>query len=95
MTHVERNHLETYLKNINNLIALKKALEESLDWTKYELDVAMSWFGGHELDEVVPDEEIINAPSEFYIDHHLDQYTDTVKRVMEEILPCLKLIKNK
>ena len=95
MTHVERNHLETYLKNINNLIALKKALEESLDWTKYELDVAMSWFGGHELDEIVPDEEIINAPSEHYIDHHLDQYTDTVKRVMEEILPCLKLIKNK
>ena len=95
MTHVERNHLETYLKNINNLIALKKALEESLDWTKYELDIAMSWFGDHELDEVVPDEEIINAPSENYIDHHLDQYTDTVKRVMEEILPCLKLIENK
>jgi predicted transcriptional regulator len=95
MTHVERNHLETYLQNINNLIVLKKALEESLDWTKYELDIAMSWFGDHELDEVVPDEEIINAPSELYIDHHLDQYTDTVKRVMEEILPCLKLIENK
>ena len=92
MTHVERNHLETYLKNINNLIVLKKALEESLDWTKYELDIAMSWFGDHELDEVVPDEEIINAPSELYIAYHLDQYTDTLKRVMEEILPCWKLI---
>ena len=95
MTHVERNHLETYLQNINNLIALKKALEESLDWTKYQLDIAMSWPGDCELDEVVPDEEIINAPSELYIDHHLDQYTDTVKRVMEEILPCWKLIENK
>ena len=95
MTHVERNHLETYLQNINNLIVLKKALEESLDCTKYALDIAISWFGGHELDEIVPDEEIINAPSENYIDHHLDQYTDTVKRVMEEILPCLKLIENK
>ena len=95
MTHVERNHLETYLKNINNLIALKKALEVSLDCTKYELDVAITWFGDHELDEVVPDEEIINAPSEHYIAYHLDQYTDTVKRVMEEILPCWKLIENK
>ena len=95
MTHVERNHLETYLQNINNLIALKKALEESLDWTKYQLDIALSWPGDFELDEVVPDEEIINAPSEYYIAYHLDQYTDTVKRVMEEILPCWKLIENK
>ena len=30
MTHVERNHLETYLQNINNLIALKKALEDEI-----------------------------------------------------------------
>ena len=95
MTYEERTNLESYLRNINNLIALKKALEVSLDCTKYELDVAITWFGDHELDEVVPDEEIINAPSERYIAYHLDQYTDTVKRVMEEILPCWKLIENK
>ena len=92
MTHVERNHLETYLQNINNLIALKKALEESLDYTKYELHVAMSEFDDYGFDDVVPEREIINAPTEYYTEWKLDQYTDTLKRVLEEILPCWKLI---
>ena len=34
MTYEERTNLESYLRNINNLIALKMALEESLDYTK-------------------------------------------------------------
>ena len=92
MTHVERTNIESYLRNINNLIALKKALEESLDYTKYELHVAMSEFDDYGFDEVVPEREIINAPTEYYTDWKLDQYTDTLKRVMEEILPCWKLI---
>ena len=92
MTHVERTNIESYLRNINNLIALKKALEESLDYTKYELHVAMSEIHDNGFDDVIPEREIINAPTEFYTEWKLDQYTDTLKRVLEEILPCWKLI---
>ena len=92
MTYEERTNLESYLRNINNLIALKKALEESLDYTKNELYVAMSEFNDYGFEDVVPGTEIINAPTEYYTKWKLDQYTDTLKRVMEEILPCWKLI---
>ena len=92
MTYEERTNLESYLRNINNLIALKKALEESLDYTKYELHVAMSEFDDYGFDDVVPEREIIKAPTKYYTDWKLNQYTDTLKRVMEEILPCWKLI---
>ena len=94
MTYEERTNLESYLRNINNLIALKKALEESLDFTKYELYVAMSELNDDGFEDVVPETEIINAPTEYYTNLKLDQYTDTLKRVMEEILPCWKLIEN-
>ena len=90
MTHVERNYIETYLKNINNLIALKLALEESLIYTTNELDYAMYQLPRNEFEEVLPDEKI-NAPSEYYTETHLNQYSDTLKKVMEEILPCWKL----
>ena len=92
MTYEERTNLESYLRNINNLIALKKALEDSLDYTKNELFLAMSEFNDFGFEDVVPETEIINVPTEFYTDCKLDQYTDTMKRVMEEILPCWKLI---
>ena len=90
MTHVERNYIETYLKNINNLIALKLALEESLIYTTNELDYAMHQLHQNEFEEVLPDEKI-NAPSWYYTETHLNQYSDTLKKVMEEILPCWKL----
>ena len=92
MTYEERTNLESYLRNINNLIALKKALEDSLDYTKNELFLAMSEFNDFGFEDVVPETEIINVPTEFYTDRKLDQYTDTMKRVLEEILPCWKLI---
>ena len=92
MTYEERTNLESYLRNINNLIALKKALEDSLDYTKNELFLAMSDFNDFGFEDVVPETEIINVPTEYYTDCKLDQYTDTLKRVMEEILPCWKLI---
>ena len=92
MTYEERTNLESYLRNINNLIALKKALEDSLDYTKNELFLAMSDFNDYGFEDVVPETEIINVPTEYYTDRKLDQYTDTMKRVMEEILPCWKLI---
>ena len=92
MTYEERTNLESYLRNINNLIALKKALEASLDFTKYELYVAMSEFHDYGFEDVVSEPEIINAPTEYYTEWKLDQYTDTLKRVLEEILPCWKLI---
>ena len=92
MTYEERTNLESYLRNINNLIALKKALEDSLDYTKNELFLAMSEFNDYGFEDVVPETEIINVPTEYYTDCKLDQYTDTMKRVMEEILPCWKLI---
>ena len=92
MTYEERTNLESYLRNINNLIALKKALEESLDFTKYELYVAMSEFNDCGFEDVAPETEVINAPTEYYTEWKLDQYTDTLKRVLEEILPCWKLI---
>ena len=92
MTYEERTNLESYLRNINNLIALKKALEDSLDYTKNELFLAMSDFNDYGFEDVVPETEIINVPTEYYTDWKLDQYTDTMKRVMEEILPCWKLV---
>ena len=95
MTNVERTNIETYLENINNLITLKKALELSLSYTQHELWMAIGDFEDYDDEFLVPDSDIINAPNEYYTDHHLDQYTDTVKRVMEEILPCWKLIENK
>ena len=52
----------------------------------------MSEFDDYGIDDVVPEREIINAPTEYYTEWKLDQYTDTLKRVMEEILPCWKLI---
>ena len=94
MTYEERTNLESYLRNINNLIALKKALEDSLDYTKNELFLAMSDFNDYGFEDVVPETEIINVPTEYYTDCKLDQYTDTLNRVLEEILPCWKLIKD-
>ena len=44
MTNVERTNIETYLSNINNLIALKKALEQSLTYTQHELWMAIGGF---------------------------------------------------
>ena len=52
----------------------------------------MSEFNDCGFEDVVPETEVINAPTEYYTNWKLDQYTDTLKRVMEEILPCWKLI---
>ena len=43
MTDVERTNIESYFENINNLIALKEALDRSLKHTSSEIDFAMSW----------------------------------------------------
>ena len=43
MTDVERTNIESYFENINNLIALKEALDRSLMLTKSEIDFAMEW----------------------------------------------------
>ena len=43
MTDVERTNIESYFENINNLIALKEALDKSLIYTRNEIDFAMCW----------------------------------------------------
>ena len=89
MTYEERTNIESYFENINNLISLKEALDRSLMHTKSEIDFAMSW-----LDEQYEEAELTLHNS--YNKRYSDQYTKTMKRVLENILPCWKLVnKNK
>ena len=88
MTDVERTNIESYFENINNLIALKEALDRSLMLTKSEIDFAMEW-----LDEQYEESELTLHDS--YNKICSDQYTKTMKQVLENILPCWKLINKK
>ena len=88
MTDVERTNIESYFENINNLIALKEALDRSLMQTRSEIDYAMSW-----LDEQYEEAEL--TLDNKYNKICGDQYTETMKRVLENILPCWKLVNKK
>ena len=88
MTYEERTNIESYFENINNLISLKEALDRSLMHTTSEIDFAMSW-----LDEQYEEAELTLHNS--YNKRYSDQYTKTMKRVIENILPCWKLINKK
>ncbi len=88
MTYEERTNIESYFENINNLISLKEALDRSLMHTTSEIDFAMSW-----LDEQYEEAELTLHNS--YNKSYSDQYTKTMKRVLENILPCWKLVNNK
>ena len=88
MTDVERTNIESYFENINNLIALKEALDRSLMQTRSEIDYAMSW-----LDEQYEEAEL--TLDNQYNKICADQYTETMKRVLENILPCWKLVNKK
>ena len=88
MTYEERTNIESYFENINNLISLKEALDRSLMHTTSEIDFAMSW-----LDEQYEEAELTLHNS--YNKRYSDQYTKTMKRVLENILPCCKLVNNK
>ena len=88
MTYEERTNIESYFENINNLISLKEALDRSLMHTTSEIDFAMSW-----LDEQYEEAELTLHNS--YNKRYSDQYSKTMKRVLENILPCWKLVNNK
>ena len=88
MTYEERTNIESYFENINNLISLKEALDRSLMHTTSEIDFAMSW-----LDEQYEEDELTLHNS--YNKRYSDQYTKTMKRVLENILPCWKLVNKK
>ena len=88
MTDVERTNIESYFENINNLIALKEALDRSLKHTSSEIDFAMSW-----LDDQYEEDELTLHDS--YAKMFGNQYTETMKRVLENILPCWRLINKK
>jgi uncharacterized alpha-E superfamily protein len=88
MTYEERTNIESYFENINNLISLKEALDRSLMHTTSEIDFAMSW-----LDEQYEEAELTLHNS--YNKSYSDQYTKTMKRVLENILPCWKLVNKK
>ena len=88
MTDVERTNIESYFENINNLIALKEALDRSLMHTKSEIDFAMEW-----LDDQYAEDELTLHDS--YNKICSDQYTKTMKQVLGHIIPCWKLINKK
>ena len=88
MTYEERTNIESYFENINNLISLKEALDRSLMHTTSEIDFAMSW-----LDEQYEEAELTLHNS--YNKRYSHQYTKTMNRVLENILPCWKLVNNK
>ena len=88
MTDVERTNIESYFENINNLIALQEALDRSLKHTSSEIDFAMSW-----LDDQYEEDELTLHDS--YAKMLGNQYTETMKRVLENILPCWRMIKKK
>ena len=88
MTYEERTNIESYFENINNLIALKEALDRSLMHTKSEINFAMEW-----LDDQYEESELTLHDS--YNKIFSDQYTKTMKQVLGHIIPCWKLVNKK
>ena len=90
MTYEERTNLESYLRNIHNLVELKNALQYSLDDASCELFDAGDRLG---IETEIKDTTYV-LPNDYeeVSDYFNQKYTKTMTRVLERILPCWKLI---
>jgi len=89
MTYEERTNLESYLRNIHNLVELKNALQYSLDDASCELYDAVDRLG---IETEIKDTIYLPNDYEGVNDYFNQTYTKTMTRVLERILPCWKLI---
>ena len=89
MTYEERTNLESYLRNIHNLVELKNALQYSLDDASCELYDAVDRLG---IETGIKDTIYVPNDYEGVNDYFNQTYTKTMTRVLERILPCWKLI---
>ena len=89
MTYEERTNLESYLRNIHNLVELKNALQYSLDDASCELYDAVDRLG---IENEIKDTMYLPNDYEGVNDYFNQTYTKTMTRVLERILPCWKLI---
>jgi len=89
MTYEERTNLESYLRNIHNLVELKNALQYSLDDASCELYDAVDGLG---IETEIKDTMYLPNDYEGVNDYFNQTYTKTMTRVLERILPCWKLI---
>ena len=89
MTYEERTNLESYLRNIHNLVELKNALQYSLDDASCELYDAVDMLG---IETEIKDTTYVPNDYEGVNDYFNQTYTKTMTRVLERILPCWKLI---
>ena len=85
MTYEERTNIESYLENLNNLVELKKALKRSLD--RVEGDIEFSMF---QIEEQTDDDSFASKPL-----NPLRSYQDIMQGVIEDLLPCWKLVNKK
>ena len=81
MTHEERTNIESYLENLNNLVELKKVLQQCL--LRVEGDIEFSMF---QIEEQPEDDCFIPDTR-----HPLRNYSELMQATIEDLLPCWKL----
>ncbi len=83
MTHEERTNIESYLENLNNMVELKGVLQQCLDRVEGDIEYSMFYM------EEQPDDDSITSDFK----HTLRPYSELMKGVIEDLLPCWKLAK--
>ena len=81
MTHEERTNIESYLENLNNLVELKKVLQQCL--LRVEGDIEFSMF---QIEEQ-PDDDCFIPDTR----RPLRNYSELMQATIEDLLPCWKL----
>jgi len=81
MTHEERTNIESYLDNLNNMVELKKVLQQCLDRVEGDIEYSMFY-----MEEQPNDDSFICDPK-----HSLRPYSELMQGVIEDLLPCWKL----
>ena len=81
MTYEERTNIESYLHNLNNMVELKKVLQQCLDRVEGDIEYSMFYMEDQpDDDSFVPDTK-----------HVLRPYSELIQGVIEDLLPCWKL----
>ncbi len=81
MTHEERTNIESYLDNLNNMVELKKVLQQCLNRVEGDIEYSMFYMEHQPNDDsFIPDAK-----------HTLRPYSELMQGVIEDLLPCWKL----
>ena len=81
MTYEERTNIESYLENLNNLVELKKVLQQCL--ARVDGDIEFSMF---QIEEQTDDDSFASKSL-----NPLRSYQDIMQGVIEDLLPCWKV----